>query len=76
MIKQQFCPVCTGVYKLSVEFATDDSYAVLPDRLLALGDARCTATCTECGHTQDGVIKDLDVELKSGQLTFGTIVLE
>jgi hypothetical protein len=76
VIEQQFCSVCKGDYKLSVVFSNDDSYAVLPDRLLALGDAHCTATCTRCGHVQEGIIKDLDVELESGLLTFGTIVLD
>jgi hypothetical protein len=76
MIEKQLCPLCTGDYKLSVVFSHDDSYAVLPDRLLALSDAHCTATCTRCGHVQEGVIKDLDVELETGMLTFGTIVLD
>lgn len=75
MIEPQTCPHCGAVCKLMVQFASDDSYAVLPDRLMALGDVACTATCIQCGQVRTGIVKDLDVELETGMLKFGTIVL-
>ncbi len=69
------CPRCGGTCMLDVDSKTA-SYATLPDRMVALGPMACGAVCQNCGHRREGVIHDLDVELATGRLAFGRIVLE
>lgn len=74
-VAPQVCPECDNDCKLNVVM-DDANYATLPDRLLGLSDMPCYVICTTCGHRRDAIIRDLDVELATGTLRFGTIIYQ
>jgi uncharacterized Zn finger protein len=74
VIKQE-CPRCGGDCKLAVDLDTGMT-AKLDDRLMALTTMDCVVTCTECGLVRNGQISDMDINLETGRLEFGTINIQ
>lgn len=69
---KQVCPDCGGDCKLAVDLDTGMT-AKLDDRLMALTSMDCIVTCTACGLIRAGRIDNMDINLDTGRLEFGTI---